>query len=428
MSLDALLSPTAFWTIIVALTCSTSCAVVGCYLVLRRMSMLGDAISHSVLPGIAIGVLISGEIGGLPAFLGALVFGLLTTILVQLLHSTGRLAEDSSMGVVFSTLFSLGVVLISREARHKHIDADCVLYGLIEAVSLDTVPVFGWEVPRALGTTMPVLIIVLVVVALLWKEFKIVSFDPALAQAMGYPVAWIHQVLMGLVAGVTVASFEAVGSILVIAMLIVPAATAQLLTDRLSGMMIWSIAIGAVASILGYYFAQILNTSVAGMMAVVAGGEFALALLAAPRHGLVSKAYRNVALGIRIVGEDMLTRLYRVEESRHEEALPDSGTAGASPFVRVAARQWLLRKGWIARGVSTDALTSAGRDRAAELIRSHRLWETYLGRNFDLPADHRHEIAERVEHFIDRDLQGEIARELENPGQDPEGRLIPPPR
>ncbi|MBX9656520.1 metal ABC transporter permease [bacterium] len=425
--MDILLGRVAFWTMLIGMVAGTSCSVVGCYLVLRRMSLLGDAISHAVLPGIAIGVLMSGQIGGIPSIIGALVFGLLTTLLIEVLHGQGRLTEDSSIGVVFSSLFSIGVIIITREARHKHIDTDCILYGLIEAAPLDLVTIVGFEIPRVMLTLVPVMLVILSLVFCFWKEFKIASFDPVLATAMGISATLVHYLLMSMVAAVTVSSFEAVGSILVIAMLIVPAATAHLLTDRLISMMLVAVAVSWISSVLGYWIAAYVNTSVAGMIAVIAGGQFLLAVLFSPKYGLVSRAFRNGALAVRIMSEDILARLYRLEEKGDSLASSSASHSGAGVVLRWWSDFLLRRQGLVSTEPTGKlSLTESGRHRARELVRAHRLWESYLGENFNLAPDHLHDAAERMEHFIGPKLQERITEELRERDSDPHGRPIPP--
>lgn len=414
----------AIWTIFVGILCNTSCAILGCYLVLRRMSLLGDAISHSVLPGLAIAFLLTGSISGWGMAIGAAALGVLTAFLTQAVHKLAEVPEDAGMGVVFTSLFAVGVILITRAASRADLDPGCVLYGLIEFTPLDTVPYLGLEVPRAVQTLGPVLLVTIAFVAVLWKELKIVSFDPALASAMGFRVSLVHYLLMAMVAGVTVASFEAVGSILVIAMLIVPAATAHLLTDRLASMVGWSIAVAVLSAVLGYWGAVHWNTSVAGMMAVAAGALFTLAVFFAPRHGLVSQSARRLRLSLRIVREDILARMYRDEESPTAASTTEQF---ASTAMRWIAHLQLRQAGQIELSPSGWRLTEASRVAAAELVANHRLWETYLSTRLDLPADHVHAPAERMEHFIDRTLRDKLVAELDNPDRDPHGKLIPPP-
>lgn len=409
------------WTIAVGILCNMSCATLGCYLVLRRMSLLGDAISHSVLPGLALAFILTGSISGWGMAVGAAALGVLTAFLTQTISHLTNVPEDSSMGVVFTSLFAIGVILITLVASQADLDPGCVLYGLIEFTPLDTIPLLGVEVPRAFQTLGPALVITLGFVGLFWKELKIVSFDPALAQAMGFRVGMIHYLLMAMVAGVTVASFEAVGSILVIAMLIVPAATAHLLTDRLVGMMLWSNAVAILSAVFGYWLAARWNTSVAGMMAVVAGALFTLAVFAAPRHGIVSQVISRLRVTLRIAREDILAQLFRAEEA---SAAVLTRAKGVLP--RLAEVQ-LYSFGLIKRDRTVWCLTPEGRGAAAELVRGHRLWEAFLSARLELPADHVHPAAERMEHYLDRTLREQIAADLADPRHDPHGRLIPPP-
>lgn len=423
----------AFWTIVAGILCNSTCAVLGCYMVLRRMSLLGDAISHAVLPGVVVAVLWSGELSGWQVFVGAVAVGLLTAFLTQALASFGNVAEDSSMGVVFTSLFALGVILITQFATQVDLDPGCVLYGLIEFVPLDTVPWMGLEIPRAVITLGVVALLTLFFVTLLWKELKIVAFDAGLATAMGISAVTVHYLLMAMVAVVTVASFEAVGSILVIAMLIVPPATAHLLTDRLWVMQLLAVVCACLSAIIGYFLAEYWNTSVAGMMAVVAGGLFTLSVIFAPQHGLLIKAIRKFRLTLRIVKEDILAVLYRVEERGRRD--DRERTLSSVECRRFAGGGWMPRlavpllsaKGLIVRARDDQfELTGAGRARAASLVRSHRLWEAYLEKHFELPRDHLHEPASRIEHYLGPDLQHELSEELATPQQDPHGQVIPP--
>jgi manganese/zinc/iron transport system permease protein len=425
---DSRVLATPLWTIAVGIVTNASCAILGCYLVLRRMSLLGDAISHAVLPGIVLGFYYSHSLVGWPIFLGAVLVGMLTAALTQGIANLGRVSEDASMGVIFTTLFALGVVLInSLDMKNTHIDADCVLYGDIAAVGIDVVPFLGWAVPRTLQTLVPTLALVLLFVALLWKELKIVAFDPALAAAMGFRVVIVHYLLMAMVAGVSVASFEAVGSILVVAMLIVPAATAALMTDRLGWMIAWAVTIGAASAIFGCLAAEWLNVSAAGMMAVAAGVQFALAVFVSPKQGLVTRWLRNLSLAVRIAAEDVIARLYRSEERGGTSQKSGARAQGSAGLVQWLANLRLARRDWVRRDRVGDLqLTDIGRNAARNLVRAHRLWESYLDTHFDLPRDHLHDPAERMEHFLDQQLQEELAAELADRAVDPHGKTIPP--
>jgi ABC-type Mn2+/Zn2+ transport system permease subunit len=359
---------------------------------------------------------------------------MLTAYGTQTLSSLGGVAEDSSMGIVYTSLFALGVFLLTNLARNVDLDPGCVLYGAIEFVPLDTLNVGGFQLPRALLPMGAALAATLVFVVLLWKELKIVSFDADLALALGMRSGLIHYLLMGMVAVVTVAAFEAVGSILVVAMLIVPGATAHLLTDRLDRMLALAVGVGVLSAILGYAGAIYLDTTVAGMMAVAAGGQFAAAVLLAPRHGLLSKVASSFALSLRIVSEDLLAMLYRAEELSTRSTEPARLSwlqcavalgGGLAAWLAVPAA-WRRRQVRVARSLGVE-LTDRGRESARSLVRSHRLWEAFLVEYFDLPLDHLHAPAERVEHYIGPQLQESLAAAVRASAVDPHGREIPPP-
>ncbi len=422
------------WMIAVGALCGLSSGILGCYLVLRRMSLLGDAISHAVLPGIALAFLFTHQRTGLPIVLGAMGLGVLTAFLTASIHRLGKVPEDASMGVVFTSLFALGVILISSQARNVDLDPSCVLHGILSIVPLYTTEVFGVTMPRAFVTLLVVSVGVVVFVTLLWKELKIVTFDPALATAMGISAGLVHYLLMAMVAGVAVASFEAVGSILVIAMLIVPGATAHLLSDRLLGMLLWAALVGVLSSVFGVLLGVWLDVNVAGMMTVAAGGIFLLAVLFAPKYGLVRRWWDNLQLRLRIIQEDILAQLYRIEETRGLWGRIDLPPTPAA--IRLRSGQGL---GWLAvwrlrrQGMVqlTDArtleLTKAGQRRASQLVRAHRLWETFLQQELDLPLDHLHAPAERMEHYLDKNLRDRLAAAVQRSKTDPHGRPIPPP-
>ena len=291
------------WIVLISILAAVACALLGNFLVLRKMSMMGDAISHAVLPGLAIAFLITGARASLTMFIGAAVVGILTALFTQWVSRFGKVDEGASMGIVFTTLFAVGLLLIVQAADHVDLDASCVLYGAIELTPLDVVwrpELFGsvLQVPRSALVLCTVCAMNLLFVVLFFKELRIASFDSELATTMGINANLMHYMLMTLVAITTVAAFEAVGSIIVIAMLIVPAATAHLLTDQLYWMVVISAIFAALSAALGHVSAIFLPgwmgidpsvveaTSTSGMMAVMAGVLFFIVLFCAPRQGI----------------------------------------------------------------------------------------------------------------------------------------------
>lgn len=253
--------------------------------------MVGDAISHAVLPGIVIAFLISGSRDSFTMLVGAGLIGVFTTFLIEFFHRKGRLQSDASIGVTFTWLFAIGVILVSLYTGNVDIDQDCVLYGEIAYVPLDTWITDGAIDlgPRTIYISASVLLIVILFVALGYKELFITTFDPALAAALGISTSLWHYLLMGAVSLTTVASFESVGAILVVAFLVAPAGTAYLLTTDFKKMMIISAGLGIIISVLGYYLAVLVNGSIAGAMATVAGILFGLAFLFSPSEGILIK-------------------------------------------------------------------------------------------------------------------------------------------
>jgi len=289
-----MISMDTFWILVIGSLVAASCSLVGCFLVLRRLSMLGDAISHAVLPGIVIAFMLTGSRNIVPMLIGAMAMGMLTAFLTDVLNRFGKLQSDAAMGVTFTWLFAIGVILVSKYTGTVDLDVDCVLYGEIVFAPLDTLTWGDYNLgPRALWLTGVVSVFNLIFVVLGYKQLKICSFDPALAASIGINVALWHYLLMGFVSLTTVASFESVGAILVVAMLIVPANTAYLLTDRLSHMLMISVVVGVLSALGGYALAAWVDGAIAGAMAVVSGGLYVLAALASPRHGVLPRLMRQ---------------------------------------------------------------------------------------------------------------------------------------
>lgn len=278
---------------LIAVIVAATCALPGVFLVLRHMAMLSDAISHTVLLGIVLAYFVSGALGSPLLFVGAVAMGVITVTLVELVGGNGLVREDAAIGIVFPALFSIAVILISRYAGNVHLDVDSVLLGELIFAPFDRVTLLGLDVPRALLIGVVSLAINLALIGLFYKELKLTSFDPGLAAALGFAPTLVHYGLMTMVSVTAVGAFDAVGSILVIALMVAPPAAAYLLTDRLPVMLLLSVLIGAASAIAGYWTAYWLDVSVGGAMATMTGVAFGLSLLFAPRRGLVAGAARR---------------------------------------------------------------------------------------------------------------------------------------
>jgi len=285
----------AFYIISTATLIALSCGLLGSFLILRRMAMVGDAISHAVLPGIVLAFLISGTRDSLWMLAGAALLGIFTTFLIEFFHKRARLQTDAAIGVTFTWLFALGIILISVFAGQVDLDQECVLYGEIAYVPLDLWITASGQVlgPRALYVAGAVLLINIAFVYLGYKELLLTTFDPAFAASLGLSLSLWNYLLMGAVSLTTVASFESVGAILVVALLVAPPATAYLLTDTLPAMLAATALLAVGISAGGYFLAAWLDGSIAGAIVTIAGLMFALAFLFAPRHGVVTRRWRH---------------------------------------------------------------------------------------------------------------------------------------
>ncbi|MDF1843118.1 MAG: metal ABC transporter permease, partial [Rubripirellula sp.] len=337
------------WIVLVAILCAVASASLGCFLVLRRMSMLGDAISHAVLPGLAVAFFLSHSRSSLPMFIGAVIVGILTAFFTEWIHRVGRVDKGASMGVVFTSLFALGLVMIVQAADKVDLDAGCVLYGSIELTPLDTMSLFGFEIPRAVVTLGIVTVINLAFVLLFYKELKLSSFDPSLATTLGFNASLMHYLLMILVAVTAVASFESVGSVLVVAMFVVPPAAAYLLTDRLGMMLLISVSLAISSALLGHLGAihvpswfGFQSTTTSGMMAVAAGSIFLITMLCSPSQGVLVKLIRRQALSLQIIADDVVAVLFRRGEKEAGEPQSASVTEGEL-IEAIFCGRWSLR-------------------------------------------------------------------------------------
>jgi manganese/zinc/iron transport system permease protein len=255
------------------------------------MAMVGDAISHAILPGIVIAFLLSGSRDSITMVFGAGLIGILTTFLIEFFHKKAKLQSDASIGVTFTWLFAVGVVLLSLFAGKVDLDQDCVLYGEIAYVPLDVILLDnGLNIgPKAIYVMTCILVVILGFIIFGYKQLFLTTFDPGYATSIGISTSLWHYLLMSAVSATTVASFESVGAILVVALLIGPAASAYLLTDNLIRMLVFASLIGIIASISGYYLAVWLDGSIAGAIATMTGVLFLLSLLFSPSYGLFRK-------------------------------------------------------------------------------------------------------------------------------------------
>lgn len=305
---------------IIAVIVAVACSLPGVFLVLRKMSMMSDAITHTILLGIVIAFFITNSLSSPLLIVGAALMGVFTVFLTEVLNSTKLISEDSAIGIVFPLLFSIAIIIISKYAGSVHLDTDSVLLGELAFATFDRMVIFGVDIgAKAIYSMGAILIINLLFVIILFKELKIVTFDPELAAVLGFAPAIIHYSLMTVVSITAVGAFESVGSILVIAFMIGPPVTAYLLTDDLKIMIILSGAIGALNGILGYQFAEYLDVSIAGSMALMTGVVFLLVYIFAPKRGFLNIFRRRQFQKIDFAGKSLMFHIFNHEGDDNED-------------------------------------------------------------------------------------------------------------
>nr|NQU89556.1 metal ABC transporter permease [Bacteroidota bacterium] len=279
---------------IIASLVALACAIPGVFLVLRKMAMISDAISHAILPGIVVGFILTNSINSPLLIVLAALTGVLTVTVVELISKTRLVKEDAAIGLVFPALFSIGVILISKGVGNIHLDTDSVLLGELAFAPFDRLVVSGVDIgPKSAWVMGAILIINLLFTLVFFKELKISTFDPGLAKSLGFVPVILNYALMSTVSITTVGAFDAVGAILVVAFMIAPAATAYLITDRLKIMIFLAALIGVIAAISGYWMARFLDASIAGSMATMCGIIFLFVFLTGSKRGIISVIRRK---------------------------------------------------------------------------------------------------------------------------------------
>lgn len=420
-----------------------ACALVGNFLVLRRLSLIGDAISHAVLPGIAAAFLWTGSRSTWSAVIGAVVVGVVTVWLTEFIRRYGRVEESAAIGVVFTALFALGLMMVAR-ADNVDLDPSCVLYGNLETIVLDNVSTPLGNIPRVALELGCIFLLNLTLVLVFYREWSLSTFDPGLALAQGISVPFFHYLLAAMVAVTCIVAFRAVGNILVIAMLIVPSSIAFLCCARIWHMVAFSLISAVAVAVLGHLAAiwvpplfGFKSANSAAMMAVASGLLLVAAVVFSPKGGLWVKSIARQRLAYRILSEDILAILYRQTESLAADASRGSDSKGmshaqiaikldSSPSKIESAVRDMVQRGHIAGRDEVYTLTEEGLRYAQNLIRSHRQWEQYLSLEAGVSDPRLHLQAESFEHYTDSKMREDLDRVIGAAPTDPHGKHIPP--
>lgn len=401
-------------TLIIAVLVGAMCGMLGCFIVLRNMAMIGDALSHAILPGIVVAFVLVGY-SNLGFFAGSVIAGLIAAFLITWLQQKLRVKNDAAIGIIFTFMFSLGVIGISWLSGKEgvHLDLKDFLFGNLLSVSIDD-----------LKLTIILFFVVTGMLILFYRPLFVTTFQPVLSATLGIKASVIHYLLMLLLSLVVVASLRSVGVILVVSMLITPASAALMLANRLHLVLIWAAALGSISAICGLVLSIACDFPVGPSMAVMTTLIYAFIALLAPRKGFIPRYNARRNLQKRIIIEDILKRTL---QSGNNDITPDALSVITGHSSR-NLKNWfkkLVRLGLYTEINDHFTLTELGRTRAVQLVRAHRLWETFLVEELGLDTDQIHEDAEQAEHYLsDEDLR-KLDEQLGFPETDPHGSPIP---
>jgi manganese/zinc/iron transport system permease protein len=400
--------------------------MLGSFALLRRQSLLGDALAHAALPGVCLAFLLTGSKSPLPLFTGALAAGLLGALLILATVRWSRIKEDSAIGIILSVFFGIGIVLlthIQKLPEGNQSGLDKYLFGQAATLVEEDLKVMA-----ILGG------IVTLAVLAFYKELKLLAFDPGFGASLGLPMRRMEVLLTLLLVVVVVVGLQTVGVVLIVATLITPAAAARQWTDRLGAMVLLSASIGALAGVAGSLASALVPRLPTGpVIVVVSSGVLIVSLLFAPQRGLLWALLRERSVGARIRRENLLKDLYlQKERTGGWESFISwahlMGVRGQTSRELDRAARSLARDGLVEISEDSLRLTHAGLREAESVVRKHRLWEVYLTRRLELPSDHVHRDAEAMEHALTEKAVEALEEILGFPAEDPHGRAIPPRR
>ncbi len=393
-----------------------TCGLLGVFIVLRNMSLIGDALSHAILPGVVVGFLIAGH-SIFAFFTGSVVAGLLAALSITWLQRNVKTKEDAAIGIVFSAMFALGIIGISAVTRQEgvHLDMKDFLFGNVLGIADQDI----WLTGLIMGYT-------LLCILVFYRYFFVTTFQAVMATTTGINANLMHYFMMMLLSFAVVASLQSVGVILVVAMLIIPASTALLLSNRLPVVLGLSVLVGVLSASMGLIFAIIWETTPGPAMTLVATVFYLLAMLLSPKKGLLLLRIRKARRQKLQANEDVLKALVKLQE-KGVKSLAD--TAVAFELSERQLRRKLLvlqRRKWIEPLKAGEIqLSAAGLEHAYQLIRAHRIWESYLVQEMGLGANQIHVQAEQFEHRLPEVFLQEVEERLGFPTTDPHGSPIP---
>lgn len=419
----SLSDPNVRYVVLGVILLTASSAVVGCFTLLRKRALSGDVIAHSVLPGICLAFILSGEKNIVILLAGAFVTGWLSLFLMDNIVQRSRIKEDTALGLILSVFFGIGVLLLTSIQHGNYANQaglDSFLFGKAAALSGSDIYVFT-------GIALAILLVVF----FFYKELTLISFDKNYAKAIGFPVRLIELVLTSLTVLAVVVGIQAVGVVLMAAMLITPAAAARFWTNRLPLMLLLAALFAAFSGIAGAYVSYAWENMPTGPWIVVTVSVLAiLSFIFAPDKGLVTRMQRRYTLRLRILEENILKAFFHLGEKDQDFFSPRSignvldRRLFPVSLLRSGLRR-LKRHGYLEKEGELYKVTNEGLKRGQRIARLHRLWELYLTEYLNIAPDHVHEDAENMEHFLTPEIEQRLEQILKNPTQDPHATEIP---
>lgn len=415
--------PNTRFVVLGVILMSVGTAVLGCFTFLRKKALIGDAIAHSVLPGVCLAFILSGEKNPLLLIIGAFITGWLSVLSVDFIKKNSRLKEDSAIGLVLSVFFGIGILLltyIQHSGNSAQSGLDSFIFGKAASLVSSDVYIFG-----------SVAIILLLVVFFLYKEFTLISFDEHFAVSMGFPVKTLEVILTTLTVLAVVVGIQAIGVVLMAAMLITPAAAARFWTNKLPVMLVLASVFGILSGISGAYISYNISGMPTGPWIVLFISAIAiLSFLFAPQKGLVYRWNIRRAHKSRIMEENILKAFYQLGEQDEnffkERTIEELSSKRGYPEPVLA--KWcmiLMKHGYLSFASNRYTLTEEGRIKGQRVTKLHRLWEMYLTEYVNLAPDHVHDDAENIEHIITPELEKKLEEQLRYPDRDPHDSTIP---
>lgn len=400
-----------------------SSALVGSFAFLRKRALIGDAIAHAILPGVCLSFMVSGTKNPLLLILGAFVSGWLGLILIDAIQRTTKLKSDAAIAIILSVFFGVGILLltsIQSSGNAAQAGLDKFLFGQAAAMNRQDVYVFA-----GIG------LLLIIVILLFFRAFKLIAFNPEYANAIGLPVKSLEVLLSTLTVLAVATGIQAVGVVLMAALLITPASGARFWTDQLPKMIFLATCFGALSAFLGAYVSYVAPSMPTGPWVVMFLSIITVSSIwFAPKRGLFFRLKTQRNNQRKILMENILKVFYHLGE--RSASFDHSRTITELSDTRwMLTKEWkkglnmLLRKNWVRKKADAWIITQQGLVEAQRIVRLHRLWEMYLNKRLKLAPDHVHNDAEAIEHIITPEIELQLEKELDYPSKDPHESTIP---